>query len=43
MMKVYQFLKKENKKIEIAHPVRVYISEKKKYKLCSTTTKKGEN
>ena len=30
MMKMYQFKKKkEKKKVESAHPVRVYISEKK--------------
>ena len=28
MMKGYQFLKKEEKKVESAHRVRVYISEK---------------
>ena len=33
MMKVYQFLKKEKKKVESAHPVRVYISKKKNYVL----------
>ena len=40
MMKVYQFLKKEKKKVESAHPVRVYISKKKNMFYYH---KKGEN